>query len=396
MDTARWIRGPVGHGATGRLTRVGLKTVLVLVQTVTAANRLADVLPVIDGDHRVQPVYAVPHGADAWHGVESHVRSLGGLVLPWEQAIREKWDLVVSTCREGIEQVHGNLLMLPHGAGAGKSRLRSRMSTATEPTTGLDREVLVRSGRIIPTRIALHTDADLRLIAGRCPEARSRAFIAGDPCLDRMLASRPLRERYRAAMGASPGQDLVLLTSTWSPESAFGRHPDLPARLVDEFPAARVGLVLHPNVWAVHGASAIRGWLSRALTRGLVVVPPERGWQGAVLAADVVVGDHGSTTAYALAVGARVALAAAPVDNLRRGSVSDQVRRMATTLDHGSPLAPQLARAAAVPAFAGVLSSRIGEAHARLREAVYQPLGLPEPDWAATPGCVPVPAVLPW
>ncbi|WP_258907151.1 hypothetical protein [Actinokineospora sp. UTMC 2448] len=367
-----------------------------LVQTVTAANRLSDVLPVFDGDHRVQPVYAVPQGADAWHGVETHVRSLGGLVLPWEQAIRQEWDLVISACREGIEQVHGNLLLLPHGAGAAKSRTRSRMSMASEPTTGLDREVLVHSGRIIPARIALHTDDDMRLISARCPEARARAFVAGDPCLDRMLASRAYRERYRAAMGVAPDQDLVLMTSTWSPASAFGTHWDLPERLMAEFPSARVALVLHPNVWAVHGASTIRGWLARALARGLAVIPPERGWQGAVLAADVVVGDHGSTTAYAVAVGVRVALASAPVDNLRRGSVADQVRRTVVTIDHSRPLAPQLARAAPVPAFATALSSRLGEAHARLREAVYQLLGLAVPDWDATPGCVPVPIPLPW
>ncbi|MGW5052697.1 hypothetical protein [Actinokineospora sp. NPDC004072] len=396
MGTVRWIRGPVGHDAAGRLTRSGLKSVLVLVQTVTAANRLADVLPVFDGDNRVQLVYAVPHGEDVWDGVESHVRSLGGLVLPWEQAIRQEWDLAISACQEGIEQVRGKLLTLPHGAGAGKSRKRSRMSVATEPTTGLDREVFVRGGRIIPQRIALSTEDDLRLLAAHCPEARERAFIAGDPCLDRMLASRALRERYRAAMGVAPGQELVLLTSTWSPESAFGRHPGLPDRLVDELPSARVALVLHPNVWAVHGASTIRGWLARAVARGLVVVPPERGWQGAVLAADVVLGDHGSTTAYAVGAGARVVLATTPVDNLRRGSVADQVRAALLVIDHGRPLAQQLSRAQAVPALAAALSSCPGEAHARLRAAMYRLLGLPEPEWPAVAACVPVPVPLPW
>ncbi|GGS57844.1 hypothetical protein [Actinokineospora fastidiosa] len=396
MDTSAWIRGPVGREARDRLTRTDLKAVLVLVQTVTAANRLADVLPVFDGDHRVQPVYTVPRGADTWYGVETHVRSLGGLVMPWEQSVRLEWDLVVSACREGIEQVHGNLLMLPHGAGAGKSRARSRMCAATEATTGLDREMLTHRGRILPAAIALPTESDRELLSDRCPEALDRAFVAGDPCLDRLVASRVHREQYRAALNVAAERPLLVVSSTWSPESAFGRHPGLCDRLLDELPAHRAAVILHPNIWAVHGAATIRGWLARAIARGLLVIPPERGWQGALLAADVVIGDHGSTTAYAAALGARVVLATAAEDNLRPGSVADRLRRSVPSLDHRRPLAPQLAEARCANGFAAAVSTQRGVAHERVRAVAYRLLGLAEPPWPARIGPVPLPEPLPW
>jgi hypothetical protein len=54
MADGAWLRVPVGP-ETGRwATRTGCRTVLLVVHNVTAATRLLDVLPLFDGDLRVQ------------------------------------------------------------------------------------------------------------------------------------------------------------------------------------------------------------------------------------------------------------------------------------------------------------------------------------------------------
>ncbi|MGQ0841001.1 hypothetical protein [Actinokineospora sp.] len=364
----------------------------------TAGTRLLDLVPLLDGDHRVQVVFTVPRTEDGWHGLDGFARRCGALVVPWDQAFRQEWDLVLSADHDCIERMHGNLLLLPHGAGAAKSRLRSRMVAAAVPTTGVDRELLTRRGRVIPAVIALPTESELGLVRRTCPEAASVAVVAGDICLDRLLASVPFRARYREALGVGAGTDLITISSTWSPESTFGTHPELYERLLREIghDDTRVAAVLHPNVWAVHGAWQVRAWLARAIERGLLVIPPERGWQAAMVAADLVLGDHGSTSVYAAALGTRTCLAAFPEDNIRPGSVAHVMGRTAPRLDHTRPLRPQLAavgpfrRASRLRA---AISSRPGRTHQVLRAAMYRLLDLPEPSWPAS--VTPVPAALP-
>ncbi|WP_324617248.1 hypothetical protein [Streptomyces bicolor] len=136
-------------------------------------------------------------------------------------------------------------------------------------------------------------------------------MLAGDPCWDRMLAARPYRERYRRALGVGRGQRLIVLNSTWNPESLFGDGggddvlPSLLPRLTSEFPADeyRLAAVLHPNIWLGHGPGQLRAWLDRARRAGLALIDPLDGWRQALIASDAVIGDHGSVTYYAAALG---------------------------------------------------------------------------------------------
>ncbi|WP_018683765.1 hypothetical protein [Actinokineospora enzanensis] len=385
MATQSWVGGPVGLDAHVRTTMVGTRAVLVMVPTMTAGTRLMDLVPLFDGDHRVQVVFTVPQADLVWHGLDRYATGLGGLVVPWDQALRHEWDLVLSASHRLIERVHGRLLLLPHGAGAAKSRLYSRKSGgARVPTTGLDRETLTYRGRVLPSAVGIPTSREMRLLGRTCPEAAPAAFLAGDICLDSLRAGLPYRERYRDAFGVGVGE-LVVVSSTWSPHSLFGRRPEFYERITRELPNATVAAVLHPHIWAVHGEWQVRSWLARARADGLVVVPPERGWQAAMVAADVVVGDHGSTTLYAAALGRRVCVAAWPEQDIRAGSPAAVLRQAVPMLDHARPLAEQLARVEPVTDTRVVeaVSSVPGHSHARFRTAMYDLLGLPEPDWPA-------------
>ncbi|MGW3118780.1 hypothetical protein ACWDBW_16845 [Streptomyces sp. NPDC001107] len=235
-----------------------------------------------------------------------------------------------------------------------------------------------------------------------CPEAAPTAVLAGDPCWDRMLAARPYRDRFRRALGVGRGQRLIVLNSTWNPESLFGDGgddvlPSLLPRLTSEFPADeyRLAAVLHPNVWHGHGPGQIRAWLDRARRAGLALIDPLEGWRQALLAADAVIGDHGSVTYYAAALGTPVLLGAAPLAALDPEAPVHEFVRTAPRLDPARPLRPQLDALVAHhrprPEPAESVSSAPGESATRLRRLFYDLIDLPEPDAPARLEPLPLP-----
>lgn len=377
----QWTNGPIGLGAESRLTRAGCKSVLVVVPHVVAGTRLADLLPLLEADHRVQVLFTVEGSV---HGTDEFTRGLGGHVLPWDQAIRHRFDLVLAASFRGLDLVHGPVLVLPHGAGALKSRLRPRAGRAL-PAHGLSREQLVRNGKVVASAIVLSHEDELGALRRSCPEAEVAAVVAGDVCLDRMTAGLPHREHYRRALGVADDQRLVVVSSTWTRHSTFGAHIELYQRLVEL--GQPVAVVLHPNIWSVHGARQVRAWLPDEA----LVIPPEEGWRAAVIAADVVIGDHGSCTQYAAALGKPLLLVPLVEGLLREGSPADLVYQRAPLVD---PSAPVLDRAAVVPGVAEVISSRPGEAGAILRRTMYRLMDLSEPARAFPVSPVAMPRVL--
>ncbi|CAD5916514.1 protein of unknown function [Streptomyces sp. KY75] len=134
----------------------------------------------------------------------------------------------------------------------------------------------------------------------------------GDPCYDELLGSADRVASYRRALGVPGRHRLVVLSSTWGPTSLIGQGPGLAARVLaalpyDEF---RVAAIVHPNVWSEHGSWQIRDLLAPALDAGLMLVLHIHAWRSALVAADVVVGDHGSVTLYGAALGKPVLLGA--------------------------------------------------------------------------------------
>ena len=358
-----WFTTPLGAGGAHRVTVPGCRKVLVIVPSVVAGTRLLDLLPLLDSDFRVQTYFTLPE-PDA--EVARFVSGAGGLVIPWEMAVQHEFDLVLAASYRFIDRAPGPVLVLPHGAGALKSRRRVRAAGKDAlPVHGLGRELLMRDGRVPASVIALSHDYEMDVLAQSCPEAVPAAVVAGDVCLDRMRASLPFRARYREALGVGAGEVLVTISSTWTAESTFYQRPELYRELSR---VARVAAVLHPNTWAAHGAWQVRSWLADC---DVVVVPPDEGWRAAVIASDVVIGDHGSTTQYAAAIGARMLLATCP--DVRRDS-------LAFALGEVVPFyTGDLADAVTVPGFASLVSSRLDGSGAILRTAMYRLLGIPEP-----------------
>lgn len=358
-----WFTTPLGAGGAHRVTVPGCRKVLVIVPSVVAGTRLLDLLPLLDSDFRVQVYFAQPEPCGS---TARFLSAIGGLVIPWEMALQHEFDLVLAASYRFIERAPGPVLVLPHGAGAMKSRRRVRAAGRKAlPVHGLDRQLLVRDGRVPASALVLSHDQELDVLARSCPEALPVAVVAGDICLDRMRASLEHREHYRRTLGVAPGETLVTVSSSWTSESTFYQRPELYRELPR---AARVVAVLHPNIWAAHSAWQVRSWLAGS---DVTVVPPEEGWRAAVIASDVVVGDFGSTTQYAAAIGARVLLATRA--EVRDGS-------LAHALQVAVPrYAGDLAEAVEVPGFADLISSRLDQAGVILRATMYRLLGIPEP-----------------
>ncbi|MFC1415229.1 hypothetical protein [Streptacidiphilus cavernicola] len=269
---------------------------------------------------------------------------------------------------------------------------------------GLSPEWLLEDGRPFVDAMVLSHPEQVERLKAACPEAAEAAVLGGDPCFDRLLAARQYRERFRRAFGVRAGQRLVVLNSTWNPQSLFGDDggdvlPHLLHRLVEELPADeyRIVAVLHPNIWYGHGPGQVRYWLDRAQRAGLTLVDPLEHWRQALIAADAVLGDGGSVTYYAAAAGVPVVLARRSLDLLAPDSPVGRFNRTAPVLDLAQQLAPQLERLITthrpLTEPAELTTSVPGRSAELLRSALYDLVGVPEPDRRAQLDPLPLP---PW
>jgi hypothetical protein len=336
----------------------------------------------------VQVVFTVEDGSQFHDGVVDRVRAAGFRLIPWRQAAQLRFNLVISPSDKGnLGTVSGPLLLLPHGVGYHR-RSPHGISGLTFPLRRDDGTVVVVAHP--------HQLDRLREVS---PRAARDALVAGDPCLDRMLAGVALRDRYRRAFDAE-GRRLVVLSSTWGRFSLLGNDPTLPARMLAELPVDeyRVAVALHPNVWARHGSWQVRQWLADAVDAGLLLITPDEGWRAALIAADVVVADHGSVTCYAAALGRPVLLAADGAGEVVPESPMDTLRATLPRLATGAFAAqfeqildehrPDRTIALTEPIFA-----HRGHAIARLGTTVYRLLRLTPPDTTAPTHPVPVPTL---
>ncbi|MER7007200.1 hypothetical protein ABT297_29755 [Dactylosporangium sp. NPDC000555] len=327
---------------------------------------------------------------------------LGACVVPWEQAIRHRFDLALAAAYGGLHELHAPIVVMAHGAGWGKLARPDRIAggpALAEPVVyGLDGPRLTRDGRVLPSALILAHEHDREILRRQCPEALRVAVLAGDPCLDRLVASLPWRQHYRDSLAVPAGHRLVVVGSTWGTDGLFGGEPDLLPRLVDQLPPDefRVAALLHPAVWSAHGRRQVWAWLRDCRDAGLIVLDPTGDWRSLVVAADCVIGDHGSVTAYAAAVERQVLQVGGLRPATARGSAQEIVATRAERLDPDRPLLPQLRRARTVDpaAVAAALTSCPGEAGPRINRTMYELLRLDAPARHRRPDPVPVPRIL--
>ncbi|MEU1453570.1 translation initiation factor 2 [Streptomyces avermitilis] len=268
---------------------------------------------------------------------------------------------------------------------------------SADSASGLDPAYLRRTDHDAP--IALHALAhpdQVARVAATNQRAARRAKVIGDLTLERVLASSPLRDRYRAALGTG-ARTLLVLVSTWGPESLIRQRPGLPARLAaqlshDEY---QLALAVHPNERSLLGTYELTERLAPALDVGMILPDPHEGWASVLIAADALVTDHGSAALYYCAAQDR------PVVSVHRGGGElipgspmgvlldriPQLERAKDIVDALRAYRPGSGHAAAEAAFAPP-----GDAVDRLRTEVYALLGLAPPTHDFAPRLLPSPA----
>jgi hypothetical protein len=258
----------------------------------------------------------------------------------------------------------------------------------------LDHAELVVEGRVVPASIVLSHKAQLNLLAAQCPPALPVAVVTGDPCYDRLCASLHLRAAYRSALGVEPDQEFVVVASTWGPTGLFGRFPDIITELPHSLDRdrCRVAALLHPAAWT-HGARQLRAWLAPARAAGLLLVEPTVDWRAVLVAADHVIGDHGSVSTYAAAIGRPVCHVDTGAD-LTPDSAQEYLRARAPRWRTDQPITSRCKPDAGLSdAVRDRLTSCPGQAHRMLRASMYRLLKLTEPATAPVAEPVPLPLV---
>ncbi|NUS12820.1 MAG: hypothetical protein HOY69_15695 [Streptomyces sp.] len=368
-------------------TLTGRKRVLVLAHTEVYGRRLQDLLALMESDLRVEVTFTVPpHAFNG--GVGRFLGGIGAEVMPWAEAVRTEFDLALAAGSKGMEQVRAPVVRVSHGGGhLSLTRAVRGGTTPREPAGITGRGHLMWEGAVVPRAVALPHRDDLRALRRWCPEALPVAEVVGDPTYDRIAASLPFREEYRAAIGVEPGQRLVLATTTWGQRSQFNHLDGLLPRLLTELPRKhfRTMLLIHPNVLAFHGRYQVRSWLADCRRAGVLVISPEADWRALLVAADHVVGDFSSVSLYATMTGATVLLARYPYADANPASPGVDLALAAPALSPTRPLADQLAYAAAeypggqYRRIARRISSEPGRFGLRMRALLYRLLGLGQP-----------------
>ncbi|MFD7318787.1 hypothetical protein [Streptomyces sp. NPDC059883] len=385
------------------LTVLDCKRLLIVAHTVTFAQRLREILCLLEADFRIQVVFTTPPHAFG-EGVSRYLESLGIATVPWEEARRAEFDLALAAGSRGVHELRAPVVRISHGAG--HIKLLTDTSTLEPGETRapgmLSRQHLLHEGRVGPAAIVYAHERDLEELARSCPEALPVAQVVGDPCVDRIVAGRSRREEYRGALGLAAGQRLVVVSSTWGPTSTFGRLDALLPQLLSQLPRRdyRVALLLHPNVFAGHGGWQVHSWLAGCRGRGIAVVPPEADWQAPLIAADWIIGDHGSLTAYGTLTDAAMLLTPGPRREISAYSPAALLATLAPVISPAYPLDEQLRYAAErhrpgqYEQVASLLSSAPGQFHQRMRAVIYRLLKLGEPAWAPLVPPLPLPPPL--
>jgi hypothetical protein len=379
-----WLDAPIGIDAYRWVTRESCRTLLAVVHSIVSCHRLLDVVDLVESDPRVQVVFTV--APDVFNdGVERYLHRLGALVVPWSQATRETFDVALAASQGGLHSIHAPLLAMAHGACHAKvmpTPGATGRSARGSVVYGLDAPRLVRDGRVLASAIALAHQSEREVLRRQCPEALPAAVVTGDICFDRLTASVAHRDIYRRHLGVGDDEHLVVVSSTWGRDGAFGGAADLLPRIMDRLPDGRIAALLHPAVWGAHGRRQVKAWTRDCREAGLILPDPSDDWRALIAAADMVIGDHGSVTAYAASIGSPILIVSARWPHLAaRGSAQAYVMDRASRLDLGRPIDAQMsaARPLDIARVASLLTSHPGQASRRLRRVIYRLLRLIEP-----------------
>ncbi|ASU82949.1 hypothetical protein CDO52_09230 [Nocardiopsis gilva YIM 90087] len=378
-----YVRAQAGDDAQRWTTFANPHVVLAIARTFTSTARLLDALSAFRGDHRIQVVFTFDDTSAFNAGTEALLRDHDVCLLPWDEARRKTHAHLVLTASENVDltDFKAPIVVLPHGIGFQKYVPDSL--TNRRRLSGVVREEFTDAPNV---HMVLSHPAQREQLRSDYPRLAENAVVIGDPIHDKIQASVRLRDEYRRRLGVADHHRLVTITSTWNGQGLFGQRPTLPSELLAQLPhdRYRVAAILHPNIWFAHSPWQVRDWLADALDAGLLLIPPDRGWGAGLVAADCVIGDHGSVTLYGAAVDRPVLIGAFGEESVP-GTAIAQLAVSAPHLEHNRDLLGQVEatvddhRPGRHAAAADLAFAHVGQAARRQAELFYELLGLTPP-----------------
>ncbi|WP_071812681.1 CopG family ribbon-helix-helix protein [Lentzea guizhouensis] len=294
------------RGSSSAEVRSINRRLLVVVRNHSSLDRLLELLPYLTSARGVTVKSTVDASGRPPANLTDRLERAGTQFVSWQDAVETPFDAVIAahSSRRLVAFKHRNLFVVPHGVGFNRARFAS--SGVGVPADGFSAADLTdRHGAVFPAVIGLANVEQMSSLAEVVPAAVSKAVVIGDASFDRLQANSAHRAEFRSGLGVMPEERLVVVSSTWGEHSLLERYPTLVARLLSQLPVDqyKVVLVVHPNFWTDQKPEEHLVAWQPAVGSGLLVMPPQEGWRAALLAADVVIGDHGSVTRYAAALG---------------------------------------------------------------------------------------------
>lgn len=325
-------------------TRQGRKHLLVVVRNETSLDRVLEVLHAIGEDIVLAVKFVIDVGSKFAGEIAAQLRRLGCDVISWEEAKRQRWDAIYAAhVNNHLAELNGPLMVMAHGVSYNRILPETTGGDISHPV-GLSRHELTSDGKVFPTFVGLGAPEQLsRMFQG----ARDRAVLVGDPVYDKLMAGRRLRRKSRTALGVGSRQ-FVLVSSTWGDFSTFRARRAMIKALLAVLPSDEyvVGLVAHPNIWAEESLFELRNGLVNELDSGLLLIDSTT-WQAALIAADLVIGDHGSVTNYAVGLDLPVLVASNGEKELHPDSPVTWLHTKLPRLGHSECLRTAVERALA-------------------------------------------------
>lgn len=341
-----WRRALTGFdpGWWGRLG--DRRTVLVVVGSPVPGQPALDVARLAGTDPRLRVLFAAAPGPSS-AAVEVMLKDAGAAPLRWSELADGDVGLVVTAHRIPARPPGAPLIALP---GTIPAEVAHRPAPAEFTYAHrLDRPPDTEDGHVI-----------------------------GDSDHDRIVASLPLRDFYRRALGVGGGRGLVVVAlPAGGGAGACTRcgSLDVVRRLLAELPPDRYQVLGVPDP---AGDRCPEGpGLAVLLRDGLGLMPPEADWRAALVAADWIIGPPGPVTRYGTITGVPVVVTGPPP--------GDALRLLAVRLAAHRPVRPQLTEAAArwrperVRPVAGRITSEPGRFARNVRSLMYGLLRLPQP-----------------
>ncbi|WP_269464013.1 translation initiation factor 2 [Streptomyces lincolnensis] len=385
-----------GRRATGEPPAV-----LFAARSQNALHRLLDTLPVFAGDDRLRRWFTLVPGSDFSLDALDAIERAGGRTIPWSQATARTFALVLAAGPKGdLHALRGPQVLLPHGAGFSKS---IPGEGTDDSASGLDpAHLLLPDGTLLADLYAFAHPGQISRLAALSPAVAARAKVVGDPLLERFLDadSTDRRHRYRAALRTG-SRRLIVLLSTWGPESLLRRRPSLPAELAAVLPydEYQLALVVHPNERVRLGGQDLEEHLEPARRAGLILPAAYEEWASVAVAADLLVSDHGSAALYAAALDRPLLGAYDGGDELLPGSPMATLLARVPRLGTDPAAAPRAVaealrghRPGSVRPLTDTVFAQHGHGLERLREELYALLGLEPPALPVRPRPLPDPS----